>query len=78
MTTSTPEWEYTDGGCDVWQLGHLVNHFAEFGWEPLMVTDGSPGQKADRRIGHPEDGMYEALAPKVVLFRRPSGWGDDE
>ncbi len=67
-------WEYTDGSCDVWQLAHLCNFFAENGWEPVAVTDGSPGQKASRNVRDDDGPMYEAIAPKVVLFRRPADW----
>lgn len=70
-------WQYQIGDCDVWQLAHLCNHMAGYGWEPLTVTDGMPGQKVSREVAHEDGPLYEALKPVVVLFRRPADWSEE-
>jgi hypothetical protein len=68
---SDPAWEYTQGTCDVWQLAHLCNHFAEHGWDVVAVVESYAGVKVPHRVGDDTDRTYEALKPFEVLFRRP-------
>lgn len=70
-------WEYQIGDCDVWQIAHLCNHMHQHGWEPLTITDGMPGQEAPKSVADDNGPGFTALAPKVVLFRRPAGWSSE-
>lgn len=69
----TPAWEYTQDGCDVWQIAHLCNHFAEHGWDVVSVVESHEGMKVPERAGDPNGPLasHKALRPYVVLFRRP-------
>lgn len=64
-------WEYQQDCCDVWQIAHLCNFMTEHGWEFLALTDSYPDQKVARNVRDEDGETYRALAPKVVLFRRP-------
>lgn len=69
-------WEYTSDTCDVWELHHLCNHFAQFSWEPVTVVPVSvDGLRLPAKIGvdnGPPLRAGPAVSPLVVLFRRPA------
>lgn len=64
------QYEYTTGTCDVWQLGHLANFFADKRWEPVFAVEAQRGIKVSSHVGDENGGSYEALKPYEVLFRR--------
>lgn len=75
---TAPAWEYQIGGCDIWQVAHLCNYMAGYGWEPVQVYDGYPGQQVSQSVRDDGGPLVPALKAVQVLFRRPGGWGDDE
>lgn len=78
MTTCDPPFEYQSASCDVWQVAHLCNHMASYGWEPVSVADGHyEGAKTYSNVRDENSDLTPALKAMVVLFRRPSGWGNE-
>lgn len=79
MKPYDPPFEYQSATCDRWQVAHLCNHMAEHGWEPVSVADGHyDGAKVHRTAGDESSPLYDAVKAMLVLFRRPSGFDDEE
>lgn len=75
---TAPRWEYQIGGCDIWQLAHLCNHMAGYGWEPIQVIDSYPAKtKVPERVDDDNSPLIPALKAVEVLFRRPADWSDE-
>ncbi len=64
--------EYTTGVSEQWQVGHLCNHFAGLGWEPITVWPIDPETvQLPRTVGDENGPLGPAYHPVMVLFRRP-------
>lgn len=84
MKTIDPPFEYRSATCDVWQVAHLCNHMAGYGWEPITVAEahysdahGGPAQ-VRKDVADENSELYHALKLMLVLFRRPSGYGTED
>ena len=73
-----PPWVYQQGVCDVWQIAHLCNYMAEYGWEFLSMVESYDGQLVSETVRDDDGPLHKALKGIVVLFRRPTGWGGEE
>jgi hypothetical protein len=72
------QWTYTQQSCDVWQIAHLCDRFAGYGWDVVAIVESYPGAKVYERVGDEASRLVPALKSFVVLFRRPLGTEDEE
>lgn len=70
--------EYTQAGCDVWQLAHLCNSMAWFGWRVVAVVPSIPGVRVPKSVSDEDGPRFEAQLPYEVLFTRPVPDGGEE
>lgn len=72
-----PFWEYTQGSADAYEISHLCNHMAQYGWEPTEIFP-YPRDKIElpQTIGdtHGPRRCQPYIQPYEVLFRRPADW----
>jgi hypothetical protein len=72
------ELEYTQAGCDVWQLAHLCNSMAGFGWRVVAVVPSIPGVQVAHSFVQDDGRTFTAQLPYEVLFSRvPRPDGED-
>lgn len=78
--TPDPAWEYQTGTCDVWEIQHLCNYMAEYGWEPIAMNP-IPNDivRLPERIGDDNGPMRKGRPSQahIVLFRRPFSYTAD-
>ncbi len=65
--------EYTQMTCDVWQMHHLANRWADaYGWEVVSVVPLPAGMDVPERVGDEDSPSVRAsIQPVALLFRRP-------
>jgi len=74
-----PPFEYQYDSCDYLQVGHLCNHMAGYGWEPISMADGHhDGAMTYETVSDEGSPLRNAVKLMVVLFRRPSNWGEEK
>lgn len=62
--------EYTQAGCDVWQLAHLCNSMAGDGWQVVAVVPSIPGVRVAHTVTQDDGRTFTAQLPYEVLFSR--------
>jgi hypothetical protein len=72
-------WEYTSNSCEQWQIHHLCNYFARFGWEPVQVWPIDPESVQLPASVEDENGpLRPAHRPVMALFRRPDDYSRED
>lgn len=66
--------EYAQGSCDYWEIQHLCNHMAGYGWTPVQLIPIPPEiVQLSENVNDDNGPMRKTrgIFPYQILFSRP-------